>query len=297
MKNERKHSQGFLSSSAFMKEKQINGHSVHPIGIGTWGMGCGMYPDKTHYAVYGDEDLAIEAIRYAISLGQNHIDTAQIYGLGHTEEIVGQAIQGYDRSQLFIASKLWKSHLKGDAVLRAIEGMLARLQTAYLDLVYLHGYWDSYEPIHAQLQGLEKARQRGLIRAIGMSNVTLDQLKTSLNIAPIVAVQNYYSLINRSWITPEYLSFCEDRNIAIIAARPLELGAVSSLSLLYPLCEKYRVSPSQIALAWLVNQPSVHAIPKAIDKRHIEENVSSVFEISSEDMTLLQHAFPSNRSV
>lgn len=277
-----------------MKEKQINGHSVYPIGIGTWGMGCGIYPDKTHYAVYGDEDRAIEAIRYGISLGQNHIDTAQIYGIGHTEEIVGQAIQGYDRSRLFIASKLWKSHLKGDAILRAIESMLVRLQTSYLDLVYLHGYWDSYEPIHAQLRGLERAKHRGLIRGIGMSNVTLDQLKTSLNVVPIVAVQNYYSLINRSWITPEYLAFCVEHNIAIVAARPLELGAISSLSFLHPLREKYHASPSQIALAWLVNQRNVHAIPKAIDKRHIQENVGSVFEISPQDMTFLDNAFISD---
>ncbi len=291
MKNKKKHKQNFLNSPAVIKEKYINGHPVYPIGIGTWGMGCGIYPDKTHYAVYGDEDRAIEAIRYGISLGQNHIDTAQIYGMGHTEEIVGQAIQGYDRSQLFIASKLWKSHLKGDAILQAIEGMLSRLQTSYLDLVYLHGYWDSYEPIHAQLQGLEKAKQRGLIRAIGMSNITLDQLKTSMNIVPIAAVQNYYSFINRSWITPAYLSFCAEHKIAIIAARPLALGAVSSLSLLDSLCTKHHVSPSQITLAWLVNQQGVHAIPKAINKQHIEENVASVFEIDSEDMSFLDNAF------
>ncbi|MCX8008468.1 MAG: aldo/keto reductase [Patescibacteria group bacterium] len=268
-------------------KKYINGKNVHPIGIGTWGMGSGIYPDKTHYAVYGNEDQEIEAIRYSLARGQNHIDTAQIYGIGHTEEIVGQAIQGFDRSRLFIASKLWKSHLKGDAILYAIEGMLTRLQTSYLDLVYLHGYWEDYEPVQQQLKGLEKAKNKGLIHGIGVSNFTLDQLQRAHTITQIVAIQNYYSIANRSWASKDLLAFCQQESIAFVAAKPLDRGALLTENFFKPFCEKYKKSPSQIALAWLINQEPVCAIPKAVCPVHIDENLQSLFEVSSDDMMKL----------
>jgi diketogulonate reductase-like aldo/keto reductase len=270
-----------------MKKRYINGQEVHPVGIGTWLMGSGIYPDKTHYAAYGNEEQEITAIRYSLSLGQNHIDTAQIYGIGHTEEIVGEAIHGYDRKKLFIASKLWKSHLKGDAILRAIEGMLARLKTPYLDLVYLHGYWEEYEPVKEQLKGLKKALDRKLIKAIGVSNFTLEQLRSACQITYIAAIQNYYSLTNRAWATPELLSFCRKEQIAFVAAKPLERGMLLSQDFFLPLCKKYNKTPAQIALAWLLNQENVHVIPKASEKKHVEENITACFELSPEDQLLL----------
>lgn len=272
-----------------MKGKYINEVIVHPVGIGTWLMGSGLYPDKTHYAVYGDEEQAIAAIRYSLNVGQNHIDTAQIYGLGHTEEIVGQAIQGYDRKKIFISSKLWKSHLKAEAIQKAIEAMLKRLQTDYLDLVYLHGYWEEYEPLEDQLKGLLHAKEKKLIRSIGVSNFNLDQLEKAQSICKISAIQNYYSLSNRIWATPELLTYCRQQNIAFIAAKPLERGKLLTpewQKFLEPLAQKYQKTSAQIALSWLVSQENVHIIPKAIKKEHIDENVSLTV-LTSEEISLL----------
>jgi hypothetical protein len=95
--------------------------------------------------VYGNEEEEIEAIQYSLRIGQNHIDTAQIYGVGHTEEIVGNAIKKFNRSQIFIASKIWKSHIKRSSVLHGIEGMLKRLQTKYIDLVYIPVFWTNIQ--------------------------------------------------------------------------------------------------------------------------------------------------------
>ncbi len=276
-----------------IQPKAIQSFVVHPVGIGTWLMGSGLYPDKiTHYAVYGNEQAEIEAIRYALKVGQNHIDTAQIYGVGHTEEIVGAAIKDHQRSSLFLASKLWKSHIKKDSVVPAIEGMLERLQTSYLDLVYIHAWWEEYEPIIATLGGLNAAVDKGLIRGIGVSNFSLEQLQKAQSSSkhPIVAIQNYYSLANRAKTSPELLKYCREQKIAFVTAKPLERGMLLErqwLKILQPLAEKYNKTPAQIALAWLVNQENVHVIPKASTIEHITLNAESVFELSSEDQSLL----------
>jgi diketogulonate reductase-like aldo/keto reductase len=253
---------------------------VHPIGIGTWGMGGARWEDGTVCADYDNDQREIEAIRYALSKGQNHIDTAQFYGATHTEELVGEAIKGIDRSGLFIASKVWKSHAKRSATPRAVEGMLARLGIGKLDLLYVHAPWDGI-PMEQYILGLNDVVSAGLADRIGVSNFTLEQLRQAIRISrcPISADQVHYNLLERSVATEEFLRFCREEGIAVVAYRPLERRLLTDPSrqpLLAELADRYAKTPAQIALAWLVGQEAVVPIPKASHRRHIDENLGAL---------------------
>jgi diketogulonate reductase-like aldo/keto reductase len=260
--------------------KRIGEAEVHPIGIGTWGMGGARWEDDSICADYDNDRREIEAIRYALSRGQNHIDTAQIYGAGHTEELVGEAIKGFDRDALFIASKVFKSHAKRSATPRAVEGMLARLGIRRLDLLYVHAPWDGI-PMEAYIGGLNDALTAGLTKRLGVSNFSVEQLERAMQISrhPIVANQIHYNLIERSFATEECLSFCRREGIAVVAYRPLERRLLADRTeepMLRELAGKYGKSPAQIALAWLTAQEGVVPIPKASQGSHIDENLASL---------------------
>ena len=260
--------------------KRIADAQVHPIGIGTWGMGGARWPDGTVCADYDNDQGEVEAIRYALSKGQNHIDTAQFYGATHTEELVGEAIRGFDRTRLIIASKVWKSHAKRSATPRAVEGMLVRLGIGKLDLLYVHAPWDGIS-MDEYILGLSDAVAAGLADRIGLSNFTLEQLQQAVRICPtaISAVQVHYNLIERSVATEPFLRFCRKEGIAVVAYRPLERRLLTDPSrqpLLAELAEKYAKTPAQIALAWLIGQEAVVPIPKASHRRHIDENLGAL---------------------
>ena len=264
-----------------MTMKTAAGINVHPIGIGTWTMGGVFLSDKSApFVELGGEDKYIEAIRYSISKGQNHIDTAFCYGLGHCEEIVGQAIKDLDRKKLFVASKVWKSHVKRTSVVRGIEDMLIRLKTNYLDLVYLHAYWD-YEPLEEQIGGLNDAVEKGLVKAIGLSNYNLEQLMLAVMLTkhPIVALQNQYNVLVRTDVPKELLRYCQQHEITLVAYRPIAKGLLGDQcdnKVVLDLARKYNRTPAQIALNWLISQKGVVAIPKSVKMEHIDENLKSM---------------------
>jgi diketogulonate reductase-like aldo/keto reductase len=263
-----------------IEAKRIGEARVHPIGIGTWGMGGARWPDGTVCADYDHDQREIEAIRYALGKGQNHIDTAQFYGATHTEELVGEAIRGFDRTRLFIASKVWKSHAKRSATPRAVEGMLARLGIGKLDLLYVHAPWDGI-PMDQYVLGLSDAVEAGLADRIGVSNFDLRQLQQAVRICParISAVQIHYNLLERSAAAEPFLRFCRSEGIAVVAYRPLERRLLTDPSrqpLLAELAEKYGRTAAQIALAWLIGQEAVIPIPKASHQEHIDENLGAL---------------------
>ena len=275
-----------------MEKKILNGKVLHAIGIGTWAMGGARHEDDTGYADYDRDAQEVDAIRYSISKGQNHIDTAQMYGEGHCEEIVGQALVGLNRDDLFIASKVNKTHASRSAVPRATEGMLKRLGINRLDLLYVHGPWDVV-PMSEYINGVNDALEAGLTDTIGVSNFDLAQLKRAMAITrhPIVANQVLYNLFERKLATPEFLDFCRENEIMIVAYRPLERKKLADQ------CSREEITRvaancgrpvSHIALNWLISQTGVVAIPKASMHEHIDENLAATdFALSAEDMQLL----------
>ncbi len=268
---------------------QIGEAPLHPIGIGTWGMGGLRMEDGTIYADYERDTEEAEAIRVAVSMGQNHIDTAQLYGAGHTEEIVGEAIRGLDRSKLYIATKVWKSHAGSRlSVRRAVEDSLRKLGTDYVDLIYTHAPFDGISK-EITIAGLNDAVEAGLARSIGVSNYDTAQLKEAVELSsrPIVANQLLYNVLERGLVSDEMLVYCREQGITVVAYRPVErklLADKAENSTVLEIASRYKRPVSQIAINWLIGQQGVVAIPKATSRAHIEENLGAMeFSLEEED--------------
>ncbi|MEM1654989.1 MAG: aldo/keto reductase [Nitrososphaerota archaeon] len=256
------------------------GEKIAAIGLGTWGIGGGMSPD------YSADKQAIEAIQYAIELGMNHIDTAEIYGGGHSEELVGEAIKKFRRDEVFIASKVWHTNLKYDDVLRACERSLKRLQTSHIDLYYIH--WPNpLIPLSETMRALERLHDEGRIRYIGVSNFSaslIEEARSYLSHADIVANQVEYSLYERS-IERDLIPYCYEKGITVVAYSPLGQGKLyrelsssrpsKRVRVLREVAERYSKTPIQVALNWVIWREHVITIPKSIRKEHLEENAGA----------------------
>jgi diketogulonate reductase-like aldo/keto reductase len=273
--------------------KQIAGIPVHPIGIGTWGMGGSRLSDGAVFASYDRDGEEAEAIRISLARGQNHIDTAQLYGAGHTEEIVGAAIAGLPRESFFLATKVWKSHAASPlAMRRSLEDSLRKLGVGYVDMVYTHAYWDAIPP-KATIEGLDAVVDEGLARAMAVSNFSLEQLRAASRIArhPIAANQLHYNVLERGLVTEQMLSFCRTHGVTIVAYRPVERALLADLAdnpVVLEIAGRYGRTPAQIAINWLIGQQGVVTIPKATRREHIEENLGATdFELAPSDRLAL----------
>jgi diketogulonate reductase-like aldo/keto reductase len=258
-------------------KKAIGKFKVNSIGIGTWSVGGGMTASSVN-----DED-DIEAIRYSLKKGQNHIDTAELYGGGHSEEVVGEAIKGHKRDDLFLATKVWRNNATAERVPAAAEESLKRLQVDYVDLLYIHACWEERK-IESYIKGLNKAQDAGLTKALGVSNFNLRQLKKALSLSkhPIIALQNHYNVNHQHEVDNKMKDFCKKEGITIVAYSPLE-GATTN-RIVVEMAEKYQKTPEQIALNWLISQENVVTIPKSTDKDHIDENLKAAdFEMEEKD--------------
>lgn len=272
---------------------QIGEVKIHPIGIGTWAMGGSRMEDGTIFADYEHDEEEAEAICYAVSRGQNHIDTAQLYGAGHTEEIVGMALRGLNREKLYIATKVWKSHAGSRvSVCRAVEESLRKMGIDHVDLIYAHAPYDGI-PMETTILGLNDAVEAGLARAIGVSNYSTGQLKEAVKISPkpIVANQLLYNILDRGLVTDEMLTYCSEQRITVVAYRPVERKLLADRAdnpKVREIAERYNRPAAQIAINWLIGQPGVVTIPKAVAHAHVDENLGAMeFSLTDEDRLLL----------
>jgi len=270
---------------------------TYPVGIGTFCVGGGYYLDiKKDFADYDNDEKYIEALRYSLKLGQNHIDTAYTYGDGHTEAVISKAIKGLDRSKIYIADKLPKSHMRRSAVIPAIKEMLRRLDTEYLDLVYVHDV-NVPEPMEGYLDALSDAVNLGLIREIGISNANLEQTKMAVKLSkyPIVANQIRMNPLDREKSPEELLEYCEEFNIKVVAYVPLNnpnFFKGLNESRLENIAKKYNKSVQSISLNWLINHKKVLAIPKATTREHIEDNYHSIeYKIEEGDLKAIDNLY------
>lgn len=261
------------------------------LGMGTWGMG-GKYERDT-----SNVDESVDALRFGLSIGLKIIDVAEIYGEGLAEEIVGQAIRG-KRADAYVISKVWKTNLRHDDVLRAAEGSLKRLDTDYIDLYLVH--WPSEEgvPLEETMSAMERLVDEKLVRAIGVSNFSSAQMREAQNHlknTKIVADQFEYNLAVRD-AEVDTIPYCRENDIDIIAYRPLGKGALarSHDTLVDELAAKYSKTSSQILLNWILSQDMI-AIPKASNQAHIRENAGALgWRMADEDIERL-HNLESSR--
>jgi diketogulonate reductase-like aldo/keto reductase len=255
-----------------------DGSSIESIGLGTWRMGGEGSPDYQR-----DKEL-VTAIRQAVELGYSHIDTAEFYGSGHTEELVGQAVSGADRERLFITTKVWYTHLEHNAVLEAIEASLKRLGMDYVDMYLIH--WPNERiPIEETMRGMNEALRRGYTRYIGVSNFDVKQLEQASRLAekPLATNQVPYSIRQREYVQNGVLKYCQEHDILLTAYSPIDVGRAANNRMVKKVAAKYGASPVQTALGWLIQQKNVIAIPKAANPKHLEENLGAYELVLQED--------------
>lgn len=250
------------------------------IGLGTWEVGGHSSPD------YSRDDEIVKAFQTALELGYTHIDTAEMYGGGHTEELVGQAIRCVKRQDLFITSKVWPDNLHYQDVLDAAAGSLRRLGTDYLDLYLIHWPNDSV-PLDETFKALNELVERGQVRRLGVSNFNLRQLKQARQLSQtrLVCNQVPYSLFNRKYTDNGVLEYCQENGLLVTAYTPIEKGRVADNAKLKQIAAKYGATPVQVALSWLVHQPQVITIPMSTNKKHLAENLEAAdLVLSDEDI-------------
>lgn len=266
-----------------------NGFSLPVYGLGTWQMGGRGEPDHTH------DEQEITAIKQALNLGITHIDTAEMYGAGHSEELVGAAITDYDRAKLFITSKVSAHNQRYDDLLQSCAASLKQLNTNYLDLYLLHRYPEPGIPIAETMRAINQLMSEGKIKHIGVCNFTVPMLEEIKKHTPhpIVCNQVHYSLRCREIVDKGILEYCQANDIMIVAWGPLEKALLQQGGLLETIAGKYNKTPYQVALNWLISQPGVVTISKTSQLKHLEENLGALgWQLSKEDITNLTDNFP-----
>jgi diketogulonate reductase-like aldo/keto reductase len=244
------------------------------------------------------DDAAVEALRAGLELGMNLIDTAEMYGAGHSEEVVSIVLESW-RGPVFVASKVSPSHFGYEDLLRSAKKSLERLKIKQMDLYQLH--WpNSRVPIEETMRAMEKLVKDGTARHIGVSNFSVEQIKeaqAAMSRERIVSNRVEYSLVNRS-IEKDVLPYCQREGLTVIAYSPLGQGKIprgrgGPFMVLDEIAVKHGKSRSQVALNWVLRNDGVITIPKAIDRDHVRENAAVVgWRLSSEELERLDAAFP-----
>lgn len=264
-----------------------SGFTMPVFGIGTWKMGGILNADPKN------DEQDRKGLRIALELGVTLIDTADLYGAGHAEELIGVAIKGFDRDKLFIVSKVYKDKLAYDNVIKACRASLERLRTDYLDLYLIHAP-NPEIPIKDTFKALDELKEQGLIREIGVSNFTIDELKEAQSVTKnkIVVNQLHYNLAYQN--LQEAVDYCRTNDIMVMAYRPIERGALieKEIPAIEDMCKKYGKSRPQIVINWLISQGIV-TISKMSDPKHLMENLKSLdFTMDKEDIERLRVEIP-----
>jgi len=284
--------------------------SVSEIGLGTWGMSGAFWGAA-------DDAESIRVIHEALDLGITLIDTAEAYGKGHAEEVVGKALAGR-RQQAVIATKVMASHLDPGGLEAALEGSLKRLQTDYVEVYFIH--WPNPDfPIGPTMGALERLRAQGRIRAIGVSNFGAEEMDRAREYGTIDVLQPPYNMLWRE-IEAATLPYCRKHNIGVMPYSGLAQGllagtlsrdtvfvdgderrttvlfqpgpyerALEAVEGLRPIAKEYQKSMPQLAAQWLTSRPGVSSpLLGARTVREIEENVGSVgWQIADEDIAAI----------
>jgi len=267
------------------------GETVPAFGLGTWHMG----QDRRRAA----EET--EAVRLGIELGMNLIDTAEMYGNGRAEELVGEAIAGR-RDKVFLASKVLPSNASFDGTLRACERSLKRLGTDHLDLYMLH--WKGRYPIADTMRALGRLLDEGKIRYAGVSNFDLAEVRAAreaLGKHPLAANQVLYHLRERG-IERKLIPYCAEQQVAVVGYSPFGHDSFPRLDsdagkVLVEVAKRNGRTVRQVILNFLTRVTGVLTIPKSGSAEHTRENAGGMgWTLSSEDAAAIDRAFPAPKT-
>jgi diketogulonate reductase-like aldo/keto reductase len=258
---------------------------VAMIGQGTW------------YIESADRGSAIAALRHGIDLGLTHIDTAEMYGSGAAEELIGEAIVGR-RDELFLVSKVLPQNASRKGTIAACARSLARLGSDRLDCYLLH--WRGRHPLEETIAAFEQLKQQGKILSWGVSNFDVGDLDSVLKIAgegKLVCNQVLYHLEERA-IEYAVIPWCERHHVAVVAYSPFGHGSfpgprTTGGRLLNEIATVHKATVRQVALRFLARQPSLFVIPKASSLDHVAENAGAAdLELTETEIALIDEEFP-----
>lgn len=275
-------------------KKLKNGFELPVYGLGLWQMGGRWDVDTSK------DDLEIKAIRNAIASGVAHIDTAEIYGNGHAEELLGKALDSTDRKKLIIATKVYGCNQKYDDLLRSFEASLRRIGTNYIDLYLLHSFPDPGISISETMKAMDHLVEQGVVKNIGVCNFTTNRLIEAQKYTKnkIVCNQVHYNLQYREVEAKGILDFCQKNDILLSAWRPLQKGLLPKSSLLEEMAKKYDKTVAQISINWLISQDNVITLSKTSSLDHLNDNLGAIgWSMDKEDIEKLRKEFPDQKLV
>jgi len=255
-------------------------------GQGIWG------PPKNH-------DESIRVLKRAVELGVNFIDTADSYGPHVSEELIAEALHPYTQG-LVIATKgglertgpdQWPVNGNPDHLREALDGSLKRLKLEQIELYQLHRI-DPKVPAELTFEFLQEAQQTGKVKHLGLSEVSVEDIKDAQNYFDVVSVQNMYSVDNRKW--EPVLKYCEEQGIAFIPWFPLNAGNVAAQDKLKAIADKHGATVHQVALSWLLNHSAnILLIPGTSSVEHLEENMKTIdIQLTEDDIRELDTISP-----
>jgi diketogulonate reductase-like aldo/keto reductase len=261
------------------------GGAIPVLGQGTWGIG-----ERS-----GSRAAEVAALRRGLELGLTLIDTAEMYGEGGAEEVVGEAIRGR-RNETFLVSKVYPHNASARGTIAACERSLKRLGTERLDLYLLH--WRGSHPLAETVAAFERLRRDGKIRHWGVSNLDGDDMAELAAVpdgARCAANQVLYNPSRRG-IEWDLLPWCRERGIPVMAYSPIEQGRLPTRGVLAEIGQRRGCSPFQVALAWVLAQPGVVAIPKASRLEHVAANAQALgLVLDAEELAAVDARFPPPR--
>lgn len=255
------------------------------LGMGTWHMGERAQARPAEVA----------ALREGLDLGMGLIDTAEMYGEGGAESVVGEAIAGR-RDDVFVVSKFYPHHAERRKLLAACDNSLRQLRTDRIDLYLLH--WRGPVPLEETVATLEELAQRGKILHWGVSNFDVADLEELSRVPKgnrVAANQVLYNLARRG-TEFDLLPWCAERGVRVMAYSPLDEGRLVRHPAVNDVAQRIGVPPARVALAWLARRPGLVVIPKAAEVAHVRENRAAAdLALDPEALALLDRAFPPPR--
>jgi diketogulonate reductase-like aldo/keto reductase len=258
-----------------------SGATIPRLGQGTWHLGAGRHPP--------DEEIA--ALRLGLDLGMTLVDTAEMYGGGASEVLVGRAIEGR-RDEVFLVSKVLPSNAGRHDVVAACAASLARLDTKYLDMYLLH--WRGSVPLQETVEGFQDLQRRGMIRHWGVSNFDLPDIADLLRVPGgdgFETDQVLFNLLHRG-IEWNLLPWCVSNGRPVMAYSPIQQGELAGHPVLRGIAVRHRATSAQVALAWVLSHTGVCAIPESGTPEHVRQNRAALdLELGVDDFAELDAAF------
>jgi diketogulonate reductase-like aldo/keto reductase len=259
-----------------------SGEKVPVLGLGTWRMG-----ERA-----SERAAEVKAVQLGLELGIRLVDTAEMYGEGKAEEIVGEAM-GLLREEIYLVSKVYPHNASRKGAIAACERSLKRLKTDRLDLYLLH--WRGSHPLAETVEAFEALKKDGKIRNWGVSNLDagdMDELAGVPNGKGCASNQVLYHLGSRG-IEWQLLAKCQKAKIMVMAYSPLGQGPLLRKPALGKIAAKHGCDAAAVALAWVLRQPEVVTIPKATNPEHVRANIKAVdVKLDADDLAALDAAFP-----